>query len=162
MDGMDERRSSPQDSFRNRRALDGDWGAGLPGPAHAHGLPAPEAIGLPPEGEAAPEPPIVVATPEPSGEPAVEAPADWGAAAEPPPEAPAEAPPAAAEEEFPVTLSEADEIHEETTAPIEIAPFAEGGLEVESIEVEAGSEPLDAEAALAQMEGASSHAEAAL
>jgi hypothetical protein len=159
MDGMDERRSSPQDPFRNGRALEGDWAAGLPGPAHVHGLPAPEPLGLPPEAEAAPEP-AAVATPEPSAEPAVEAPADWGAAAEPPPEAPAETTAAEAEEEFPVTLSEADEIQEETTAPIDVAPFAESGLEVESIEVDAGGEPLDAEAALAQMEAAPSDVEA--
>ncbi|MFL5290266.1 MAG: DUF6982 domain-containing protein [Myxococcales bacterium] len=157
MDGMDDRRSPPQDPFRSRRALEGDWAAGLPGPAHAHGLPAPEPLGLPPEAEAAPESTAPIAAAEPVAEPAVEAPADWGAAAEPPPEAPAETTPAGAEEEFPVTLSEADEIHEETTAPIDVAPFADSGLDVESIEVE----PVDAEAALAQMEAAPSHVEAA-
>jgi hypothetical protein len=160
MDGERAALLSPRPS-RNRHALEGDWAAGLPGPAHAHGLPAPEPIGLPPEAEAAPEPAAAVAGPEPSAEPAVEAPADWGAAAEPLPEAPAEATPAAEEEEFPVTLSEADEIQEETTAPIEVEPFAESGLEVESIEVEAGGEPMDAEAALAQMEAAPSDLEAA-
>ncbi|MFL5411456.1 MAG: DUF6982 domain-containing protein, partial [Myxococcales bacterium] len=50
-----------------------------------------------------------------------------------------------------------DEIHEETTAPIDVAPFADSGLDVESIEVE----PVDAEAALAEMEAAPSHVEAA-
>ncbi|MFL5375932.1 MAG: hypothetical protein ACJ78T_18180, partial [Myxococcales bacterium] len=141
MDGMDDRRSPPQDPFRSRRALEGDWAAGLPGPAHAHGLPAPEPLGLPPEAEAAPEPTAPIAAAEPAAEPAVEAPADWGAAAEPPPEAPAETTPAEAEEEFPVTLSEADEIYEEPTAPIDVGPFEESGLEVESIEVDAAAEP---------------------
>src|SRR3954470_16297884 len=91
---------------------------GFRGPRTRTGCPAPEPLGLPPEAEAAPEPTAPIAAAEPAAEPAVEAPADWGAAAEPPPEGPAETTPAGAEEEFPVTLSEADEIHEETTAPI--------------------------------------------
>ncbi|MFL5458316.1 MAG: hypothetical protein ACJ78X_18110, partial [Myxococcales bacterium] len=63
---MDDRRSPPQDPFRSRRALEGDWAAGLPGPAHAHGLPAPEPLGLPPEAEAAPEPTAPIAAAEPA------------------------------------------------------------------------------------------------
>src|SRR3954463_3950941 len=84
MDGMDDRRSPPQDPLRNRRALEGDWAAGLPGPAHAHGLPAPEPIGLPPETEAAPEPAAARRTGRGAGGRA-------GGAAPPP--APARAPP---------------------------------------------------------------------
>jgi hypothetical protein len=42
----------------------------------------------------------------------------------------------ALEDDFPVTLSEADEIHEETTAPIELTPAEEVALEVETADIE--------------------------
>jgi hypothetical protein len=150
MDGNDERRSSPPQSSRTRRALEGDWSEGLPGPAYAHGLPAPEPLGLAVRTEATPKgvPPVAA---EAAVEPAVEAPADWGAAAaEPVALRPAEAPPAepGSEDDFPVTLSEADEIHEETTAPVDLEPFEETAVE-----------EIPAEVALAEMEAAFAPAE---
>jgi len=136
MDGIEERRPSPEGTSRTAGVLDGDWSEGVPGPAHAHGLPPPEPIGLPPERE--PTAPIALAeAPEAAAEPAVEAPADWGAAAE----QAAEQAPAGAEAEveaevpleddFPITLSEADEIQEETTAPIDVTPAEEPAAPVE-------------------------------
>jgi hypothetical protein len=169
MDGIDERRSASQETHRNRRALEGDWSSGLPGPLHAHGLAAPEPIGLPPEPEPAASEPATLVAREPA-EPAVEAPADWGVAseppapeaaaeqprdvsAEPPPDVSAEPPPDVSaeqppeplpEEEFPVTLSEADEIHEETTAPIDVAPFSETPVAVEPLQEGGEAEAIEA------------------
>jgi hypothetical protein len=154
MDGIDERQPSSEGTSRTRGALDGDWSEGVPGPAYAHGLPSPEALGLPAEREATA--PVAVATVarEAPVEPAVEAPADWGVAAdqaaEPPPaEAEVEVE-VAAEDDFPVTLSEADEIHEETTAPIDLTPAEESAFEAEPIEVEA--EPSDVEVLRTEVE----------
>ena len=149
MDGIDERRPSPEGSSRGRAALEGDWSEGVPGPAHAHGLPSPEPIGLPAGEPTAPIAIAEAAASEPAAEPAVEAPADWGAAAD----QAAEQPPAEAEiemevaidDDFPVTLSEADEIHDETTAPIDIAPAAETTFEAGSVEIETA--PPDAQPA---------------
>ena len=146
MDGIEERRPSPEGASRTDGALEGDWSEGVPAPAYAHGLPAPEPVGLPPEREATAPIVMTEAAAEPA-EPAVEAPADWGAAAEQAAEQPvAEADvemEVAVEDDFPVTLSEADEIQEETTAPIDVAPAEETAFEAQPVEVEAAA-PIEA------------------
>ena len=146
MDGTDERPSSPQESARTRRALERDWSEGLPGPVHAHGLPTPEPLAVPARDEAAPSP-VPVAAAESAAEPAVEAPADWGVAPDPSVEAVSGA---ESDDDFPVTLSEADEIQEETTAPVDLGPFEDTAVE-----------QMPAEEALAQMEAASAPVDAA-
>jgi len=146
MDGIEERPPSPEGASRTDGALEGDWSEGVPAPAYAHGLPAPEPVGLPPEREATAPIVMTEAAAEPA-EPAVEAPADWGAAAEQAAEQPvAEADvemEVAVEDDFPVTLSEADEIQEETTAPIDVAPAEETAFEAQPVEVEAAA-PIEA------------------
>ena len=133
MDGIEERRfsgierrPSSEGASRSAGVLDGDWSEGVPGPAYAHGVPPPEPIGLPSERETTAPIEMAEAGEQPAAEPAVEAPADWGVAAEQAAEqAPVEAEVEAEvplDEDFPITLSEADEIQEETTAPIDLAP----------------------------------------
>jgi hypothetical protein len=139
MDGIEERQPSSEGTSRTRGALDGDWSEGVPGPAYAHGLPSPEPLGLPAEREATAPVAVASAAGEAAPEPAVEAPADWGVAADQaaePPAAEAEVE-VAVEDDFPVTLSEADEIQEEITAPIDLAPGEETAFEAMPLEVEA-------------------------
>jgi hypothetical protein len=104
-------------------------------------LPSPEPLGLPAEREATAPVAVAPAAGEAAAEPAVEAPADWGVAADQAPEPPpAEAEvevEVAVDDDFPVTLSEADEIHEETTAPIDVTPAEESAVETVPVEVEA-------------------------